>query len=75
MPTLGQGDPVDPLAATDSWSRLVVRLQIFFDDRELATGTGILTLLDRPYLITALHNFTGRNLQTGECLSTKGSLP
>jgi hypothetical protein len=60
---------VDPL------SRVSVFLKLFFDDQRLACGSGLLARTPEGiFLISALHNFTGRE-PSGKCKSDTGALP
>jgi len=70
-------DPVDPIAAADPWSRTAAYLTMLFNDKEIATGTGILALHPngQTFLITALHNLTGKEPITNEIKSRSGGIP
>src|SRR6266478_2362323 len=70
-------DPVDPIAAADPWSRTVAYLTMLFNDEQLATGTGILALHPngQAFLVTALHNLTGREPITNRVKSRSGGVP
>jgi len=57
---IGVGDPRDPIAEADPWSRQVLFLEMYFDDTLISTGSGFIIAADRPYLVTALHGLTGR---------------
>jgi hypothetical protein len=51
-------------------------LQMRFQGRPLATGTGIVAEAPSgPVLVTTWHNVTGRNSQTKELLSSTGAVP
>jgi hypothetical protein len=51
-------------------------IELKFNDLSLATATGFIVLKNlTPYLITNKHNFTGRNIYTGETLSQNGAIP
>ena len=60
----------------DSFSRCSVFLRLFFNEELLACATGLLAQAAnrRLFLITALHNLTGRE-PNGRCKSTRGALP
>lgn len=75
MRALGIGDPADPIAAADPWSRQVLQLKMWFRDQYISCGTGIIIHHERPFLLTALHNLTGREPVTLECKSKTGALP
>ena len=68
----------------DAWARTGVAIPSFqslylrlrFGETILATGTGFLVRTNLgPALITARHNFTGRNQLTGDCLHKQGGIP
>jgi len=77
---------IDPLSQIDPLSRIVVHLTIRFNETKLATGTGILSKIPFAgtgaasrfqgynFLVTALHNLTGRE-PTGEIKHTLGGVP
>jgi hypothetical protein len=48
-----------------------------FDQTRLSTGTAFIAVAagNRPVLITNRHNVTGRNNDTGVCLSSTGGVP
>ncbi|GAB7524050.1 hypothetical protein PBS_30350 [Paraburkholderia sp. 2C] len=53
-------------------------IEMFFGDTLLGSGTAFLAANDRESncaLITNRHNVTGRNQETGECLSKTGGIP
>ncbi len=51
-------------------------IKLFFNDIELATGTGFIAEhKDKYYLITARHNLTGRHHDTDECLLKVAATP
>ena len=57
------------------YSRCSVYLQLFFDEERLASATGVLAHTARgTLLITALHNFTGRE-PNGRLKSSTGGVP
>lgn len=57
-------------------SLTVPKLQMYFCDQSLACGSGFLWRRDKSvFLVTSLHNFTGRNHNTNKCLSKKAALP
>ena len=59
----------------DSFSRCSVYLELFFNEERLALATGVLARTHRgSFLITALHNVTGRE-PDGRCKSPTGGLP
>lgn len=60
----------------DSFSRCSVFLRLFFNEEPLACATGLLARAanGQLFLITALHNLTGRE-PSGRCKSTNGGLP
>lgn len=71
-------DPVDPIAAADPWSRSTALLSMSFDGTSIATGTGILAQPHpggKTFLVTALHNLTGRDPITNRIKSDTGALP
>jgi hypothetical protein len=72
---IGVGDPQDPVAQADPWSRQALFLEMFFDDTLISTGTGFIIAADRPYLVTALHNLTGREPVTLKNKSDTGAWP
>ena len=59
-----------------SFSRCSVYLEIFYEDQLLAIGTGLVarTPQGQLFLLTALHNLTGRE-PDGRCKSPTGALP
>lgn len=60
-------DPISPCARY---------LEFYFNDQYLACGTGFFVARDRrSYLVSNLHNFSGRNTFTGECLSKTLAVP
>jgi Trypsin-like peptidase domain len=70
-------DPVDPIAAADPWSRVVAYLSLSFNDEPIATGTGVVARHPSRgnFLITALHNLTGREPITKTIKSKTAALP
>ena len=76
----------DPVNQTDPLSRTVVHLTMFFNDVTLATGTGVLAKLPFSnsgeiskfngmlFLITALHNVSGRE-PNGKAKGSTGGFP
>jgi hypothetical protein len=72
---IGIGDPRDPIAEADPWSRQVLFLEMYFGDELISTGTGFIIATDRPYLITALHCLTGREPVTLINKSKTGAWP
>ena len=68
---------VEPGRALIKPSYMSVFLQLFFDDTELASGTGFLanSPSKRLFLLTARHNLTGRDQSTGQPLSSHGGVP
>jgi hypothetical protein len=51
---------IDP-AKVDPWSRTTAFLTLFHNNQELASASGVLIVLrGQSYLLTALHNLTGR---------------
>jgi hypothetical protein len=70
-------DPVDPIAAADPWSRVAAYLSMSINDAPLAVGTGILARHPTRgiFLITALHNLSGREPISNEVKSTTGAVP
>jgi hypothetical protein len=77
---------IDPASKINPFSRAVVHLTLEFNDVKLATGTGVIAKLPysstgpaaefqgRLFLITALHNFTGRE-PGGKVKHSDGALP
>jgi hypothetical protein len=72
---IGVGDPRDPIAEADPWSRQVLFLQMFFNETLISTGSGFIIATDRPYLVTALHSLTGREPITLRNKSETGAWP
>lgn len=77
-------DPINPIAALSLFSRGAVHLTMYFKDpysmaserQSLATGTGFIREVgNRCFLITARHNLTGRQPETGKPISSTGGLP
>jgi hypothetical protein len=70
-------DPVDPIASADSWSRAAAYLSMSLNDQPLATGSGILARHPNRgiFLITALHNLSGREPKTNEIKSPTLAVP
>jgi hypothetical protein len=65
---------VDP-AKVDPFSRGIAYLTMMFDGRPLATGSGTLVRInDQWYLLTALHNLSGRE-PCGKIKHSMGSVP
>jgi len=53
-------------------------IEMYFGDTLLSSGTAFLVANDREShctLVTNRHNVTGRNQETGECLSANGGIP
>ena len=72
-PPMGYNDEDTYIAAP---SLFAVRLQMRFDGTELAVATGFITGAGAgPLLITARHNLTGRDQETGKCISDHGGTP
>jgi hypothetical protein len=65
-----------PNASNIEWlSRCSVYLELFFNEERLARATGLLALTSRgTFLITALHNLTGRE-PNGRAKSCTGGIP
>lgn len=52
------------------------KLSLFRDELQISTGSGFLTEDETSwFLVTALHNFTGRNFFSGKCLSPQLATP
>jgi hypothetical protein len=70
-------DPVDPIAAADPWSRVAAYLSLSFNDEALATGSGILARHPTKglFLITALHNLSGKEPITNRIKSRTLAVP
>jgi hypothetical protein len=70
-------DPVDPIAAADPWSRVAAYLSMSFNDEALATGSGILARHPTKglFLITALHNLSGKEPITNKIKSPTLAVP
>src|SRR5438105_15445590 len=78
--------PIDPASQINPFSRAVVHLTLEFNGVKLATGSGVIAKLPyssagpaaefqgRLFLITALHNFTGRE-PDGSPKHREGALP
>ncbi len=59
----------------DSFSRCSVYLELFFNEQRLALATGVVARAHRgTFLITALHNLTGRE-PDGRCKNFSGGVP
>jgi len=61
----------------DHLSTLSLKLELFYNDTYLSSGTGFLikSNLGKNYLITNYHVLSGRRFDTGKCLSAKAAIP
>src|SRR5947208_6445355 len=67
--------PRSNVSDIDSFSRHSVYLRLFSNNELLALATGLLARTNRGiFLVTALHNLTGRE-PDGRCKSPTGGLP
>jgi|SRR5437667_2853874 len=72
---LGDLCPVPNVSDIDSFSRCSVYLRLFFNNELLGHATGLLARTDEGiFIVTALHNLTGRE-PDGRCKSSTGGLP
>jgi hypothetical protein len=65
-----------PSHLASPWNYAVSYLDMLYGDQVLACGSGFFWKLnDRTLLVSALHNFSGRNSETGVPMSETGGLP
>lgn len=70
------GIDVSVFSKVDYWSLASIPIETYYDEQRLSHGTGfIYSFLEKMYLITAWHVFSGRHYQTGENLSRSGGRP
>lgn len=73
------GNPNGPYGAPDGvqvLSLATCKLSLFRDEIQLSTASGFLAEDEKSwFLITALHNFTGRDFFSGKCLSPQLATP
>jgi hypothetical protein len=67
---------IDDEFHASSFSHCAVKLTLFFEETELAIGSGVVAEhSSRPVLITAAHNFTGRHPDTRAAIANHGGIP
>jgi len=60
----------------DPFSISSVPIRMYYNETCLSHGTGFFYKKSSDtYLVTNLHNFSGKNLETGKCLSSNGGIP
>ena len=65
-----------PKSHVERPSKFSLKVEMLFQGKSLAHGTGFLTNTKRGIvLITARHNLTGRHHKTSQCLHSKAALP
>lgn len=65
-----------PSHLASPWNYAVSYLDMLYGDQVLACGSGFFWKLnDRTLLVSAWHNFSGRNSETGVPMSETGGLP
>jgi hypothetical protein len=65
-----------PARITNNLNFVPVKLRMFFDDTELAIGTGFFyRFSDTTHLVTTWHNVTGRHSETGQPLHPSSGVP
>ena len=65
-----------PKSRVERPSQFSLKIDMLFQDKFLAHGTGFLTETKAGFaLITARHNLTGRHHETGKCLQTHLAVP
>jgi hypothetical protein len=68
---------ISDVSRASSFSRSAVLLRMDYEGTELATGSGVIARdsFGHLYLITALHNLTGRRPEANTPISTSGGIP